>query len=107
MNCAALSVKGHETEFMTRLDSSGKEMTLWGIQVLSKAGSPSAIPFLLRYIFDIDERVSKEAYAALRSITGLDPVRMFGFTENSPETLLVFKLYYQGSIAGISTAGVR
>lgn len=93
---ASRSVSGNEAQFVGRLGSSGKEMILWGIQVLRETGSPAAIPFLVRNLFDIDERVSDESYQALKTITGIDPVGMFFLKPNSPETLYLFKAYYQG-----------
>jgi hypothetical protein len=94
ISLAARSVSGNEQQFLHRLGSAGKEMTLWGIQVLRETKSSGAVPFLLQYLFDLDERVSHEAYAALSSITGVDPAGMFGLTGNSPETLVFFKVRY-------------
>ena len=95
---AARSVSGNEEQFLQRLGSSGKEMTLWGIQVLRETGSPGAVPLLLQYLFNTDERVSREAYKALVSITGLDPAGMFFLPQNSPETLAFFKAWHKKKI---------
>lgn len=92
---ASRAVSGNEEQFLKRLGSSGKEMTLWGIQVLRETKSAAAVPFLLRYLFNMDERVSLEAYSALVSITGLDPAATFKLTRNSPETLYFFKAWHK------------
>lgn len=92
---ASRSVSGNEEQFLKRLGSSGKEMTLWGIQVLRETKSASAVPFLLRYLFNMDERVSLEAYSALVSVTGLDPAGTFRLARNSPEALYFFKVWHR------------
>ena len=96
---AARSVSGNENQFIGRLNTSGKDMILWGIQVLRETGSPAAIPFLVRNLFDIDERVSTESYQAVQCITGIDPVGLFFLKPNSPETLYIFKAYYLGRMS--------
>ncbi|MGL4370148.1 MAG: hypothetical protein ACRCUT_10835 [Spirochaetota bacterium] len=94
VSLASQSIGGHEPEFTKKIKSSGREFTIWGIQVVGQTGSAGSVPFLLPYLFDIDERVSREAYRSLCLATKLDPAKEGKVRENSPEVLLAFKTFY-------------
>jgi hypothetical protein len=90
----AQSVKGNEKNLMWRMDISRREFAVWGIRVLAGTGDVNTVPMLLRYLGDVDENVSKEAYSALRVITKIDPAQEKKIHINDPEVFYQFKKLY-------------
>jgi hypothetical protein len=91
---AARSVAGKENEFMKKIERSGKTFAIWGIRVLGETGDPQFVPFLMKYLGDIDETLSREAYISLRNITHIDPAQERKIAINDPEVFYEFKKAY-------------
>ncbi|HEY1405706.1 MAG TPA: hypothetical protein VF857_03770 [Spirochaetota bacterium] len=97
MTLSALSMDGSEGELMKKMELSGKTFTVWGIRVLGEQGKMDSVPFLLRYLGNVDESISQESYLALRSITGIDPAQEKRIAINNPEVFYLFKKFYLGT----------
>ncbi len=95
MTLSVSSIQGHETEFMSKMEVSGKLFNIWGIRVIGQSGKLSSVPFLIRYLGSVDETLSQEAYLALRTVTGKDPAQEKRTPINNPEVLYEFKKIYQ------------
>jgi hypothetical protein len=91
---AARSIVGNENEFMQMIERSGKAFTIWGIRVLGESGDPQFVPFLMKYLGDIDETLSRESYIALRGITHIDPAQERKVAINDPDVFYDFKKTY-------------
>lgn len=91
----AKSIVGKENDFMQKISSLDRNYLLWGIMVLKERNDIYSIPFLLKHLASVDERVSESAYEALSSITGKDPARGSEVHRNSVECFSVFNKFYQ------------
>jgi hypothetical protein len=94
MRLTAQSVAGNEKIFFRKIDSSGKDFARWGLNVLRETGDIGNIPFLLKYLTNIDDSIAAKAYDALREITFTDPAATLKERINSPDVIEMFKKFY-------------
>jgi hypothetical protein len=98
---AAQSVAGNEKAFFKKIDSSGKDFITWGLRVLRETGDIDSIPFLLKYLTNIDDSIAANAYDALREITVTDPAAILKDRINSPDVIEAFKKFYELTLPDI------
>ncbi|MBP7902303.1 MAG: hypothetical protein KA015_05760 [Spirochaetes bacterium] len=87
-------IEGNESYLREKISASGKNFTLWGIQVLGLSQNKDNILFLVKYLPNIDKAVSIVAYSALKNITGKDPAKERNQNINSAEVIKEFKDIY-------------
>lgn len=96
LTMSVISIRGHENELMRKMENSGRMFNTWGIRVIGRSGSMNFVPFLLRFLGNVDESISQESYLALRGITGIDPAQERKLAINNPEVMFDFKKFYLG-----------
>lgn len=90
----ARSIAGNEKEFIEKIETSSKSILIWGIKVLGARGQVQSVPFLLKYITHVENKISETAYTSLVKVTRLDPAKSLNKKSNSPQVIKVFKKFY-------------